>query len=635
MNNRESLSNRMFTRRVFFIGALQVSLLALLAGRLAQLQISQGARYQMLSDKNRINIKMLPPPRGQIVDRYGVPLAVNNQSFRVQITREQTDSMEKSLRNLQKFIQLDDKKIENVLAQAKKTSKFIPVEVKNNLTWEEVAKIEVNLPDLPGLSIGVGEVRSYPFGEASAHIIGYVGAAAKTEVSDDPILKLPGFKVGKTGIEKTYDKEMRGVAGAAEVEVNVVGREVRELSRNESRPGNRVILTIDGELQRIAQARLAKERSASAVIMDAKTGAVYALASHPSFDPNEFSRGISAAVWEEMLANPGLPLTNKAIAGQYPPASTFKMITGLAGLRAGKITPGRTVYCPGHYQFGDTRFHCWRKGGHGYVDFPTALERSCDTFFYEISTEVGIDAIAEMAREFGLGSKLGFDLSEETPGLVPDVNWKKAYLGQNWHPGETIVASIGQGYLLATPLQLANMTARLVNGGKAVKPWITAYVGERPGVDMQWPDMNIDSNHMAMVRTGMDRVVNNERGTAYGSRILEPETSMGGKTGTAQVRRITMAQRAAGVKNEDLPWKQRHHGLFVGYAPLHDPRYVCAVVVEHGVGGSTSAAPVAKELLIEVQRRNPAASMIKPEIAIKQAPVRKTPSVFGPFRPRD
>ena len=603
----------MFTRRAFFIGALQVSFLAVLGGRLAWLQIAQGARYRMLSDKNRINIKIISPVRGQVVDRFGVPLAVNNQNFRVLVVPEQTDSIEKSMRSLQNFITIDEKKIQGVLAQSKKTAKFVPLEIKDNLTWQEVATIEVNLPDLPGLFIDVGEVRSYPFGESTAHIIGYVGLPGKTEVTDDPALSLPGFKIGKTGIEKTFDSDMRGKAGSAEVEVNVVGREVRELSRQVSLPGRRVTLTIDGELQRFAQTRLEKEKSASAVVMDAHTGAVYALASHPSFDPNMFSRGISAAVWEELLANPAHPLTNKAIAGQYPPASTFKMITALAGLRAGKLTPDRTAYCPGHYEFGDSRFHCWKPGGHGTVDVVTALEKSCDVFFYELSTEIGIDLIADTAREFGLGKKLDFELSEERPGLVPDKNWKTAFLGKNWQAGETIVNSIGQGYLQATPLQLAVMTARLVNGGIAVKPWIAGYIGDRPGVNAVWPKMNINPEHLALIRRGMERVVNDPGGTAYGSRIEEKAWAMGGKTGTAQVKRITMQQRQQGIKNEDLPWQSRHHGLFVGYAPLNAPRYVCSVVVEHGVGGSSSAAPVAKDLLLEVQRRDPAKTPMQPE----------------------
>jgi penicillin-binding protein 2 len=606
--NKDPKTAHVFTRRAIFIGALQTCFLGVLGARLAWLQVSQGQRYKTLSDRNRINTRMLAPGRGQIVDRFGVPLAVNNQNFRVLVVPEQTEDLEGSLRALQKYVDLSEERIQSVLNDAKKSAKFVPLEVRQDLSWDEVATIEVNLPDLPGLEIDVGEIRSYPFGSATAHIIGYVGLATRTEVEEDRLLRLPGFRTGKTGVERSYDRDLRGTAGTAQVEVNVVGREIRELSRKPGGAGKRVTLTIDGELQRFTQERLAKERSASAVVMDVHSGAVYALASHPAFDPNVFTQGISAATWEELLADPGHPLTNKAIAGQYPPASTFKMLTALAGFRTGKISRHRRVFCPGHYEFGDTRFHCWSRGGHGSVNVEEALQKSCDVYFYETALEIGIDNIAQVAREFGLGDKLGFELLEERPGLVPDRAWKMAQMGDTWKPGETIVNSIGQGYLLATPLQLAVMTARLVNGGHAVKPWITSSVGEEERTALHWPKIDISEEHLAIIKNGMDMVVNQERGTAYGSRIHDPAMAMGGKTGTAQVRRITMEQRAQGVRNEDLPWKSRHHGLFVGYAPLQNPRYVCSVVVEHGVGGSTTAAPAARDILLEVQKRDPAVS---------------------------
>lgn len=610
---------KLFTRRAFVIGGMQASILAVLGGRLAYLQVSQGNRYKTLADRNRINLKMLAPARGQIVDRFGVPLAVNSQNFRVLVIPEQTSNLEKSLRSLQGVIDVEEKDITRAMKESKKLPKFAPIEIKDNLTWDQVAKIEVNLPDLPGLSTDVGEIRNYPFGAATSHLIGYVGAVDKSEIESDPILSLPGFKIGKTGIEKRFDTELRGQAGASEVEVNVIGREVRELKRIESGQGKRVTLSVDGELQRFAQARLATEQSASAVVMDAHTGAVYALASHPSFDPNDFTRGIPAELWEELLANPAHPLTNKAIAGQYPPASTFKMITALAGLSTGKIYPGRTVYCPGHYDLGSTRFHCWKKGGHGTVDVYRALQYSCDTYFYQIGSEAGIEKIAETARLFGLGEKTDFDLPQERSGLVPDKDWKRANMAEQWHPGETIVASIGQGYLLATPLQLATMTARLVNGGYAVKPWVTGYAGDVSHMKESWPKMNIPDDQLEIVKKGMELVVNDQRGTAYGSRIKEPGYEMAGKTGTAQVRRITKEQRRAGVKNEDLAWSSRHHALFVGYAPYTNPRYVAAVVVEHGVGGSKTAAPIVKDLLLEVQLRDPAKTPIKLEQSITRS----------------
>ena len=610
-------SNKIFSRRAFVIGGLQVCFLGALGVRLAWLQISQGQRYKTLSDKNRINTKMMAPSRGQIVDRFGVPLAVNAQNFRVLVVPEQTEDLEQALRQLQKLVPVEESRIERVLERAKKMASFVPLEVRDDLTWEEVAKIEVNLPELAGMSIDVGEIRSYPYGTSTAHVVGYVGLPSKGELTDDAVLTLPGFKIGKTGIEKKLDLELRGKPGAAQVEVNVVGREVRELGHQKSIPGNRAILSIDGELQRFVQKRLAKEVSASAAIMDVHTGEVYALASYPSFDPNMFTHGLSAAVWEELLADPGHPLTNKAVAGQYPPGSTFKMVTVLAGLQAGKITPGRTSYCSGHYTYGGDRFHCWKSTGHGTVNVIQALEQSCDVYFYEVATEIGIDKIAETARQLGLGKETGVGLLEENPGLVPDKTWKMGYHGSFWRPGETIISSIGQGYLQATPLQLAVMVSRLVNGGYAVEPWMTAYVGDRNQIRHEWPKMDISPSHLSLIRKGMDRVVNSEHGTAKGSRIDNKAYEFGGKTGTAQVKRITSEQRLSGAKNEDLPWKYRHHALFVGYAPVHNPRYACSVVVEHGVGGSSSAAPLARDLLLETQKRNPAGSIIGPDMNVK------------------
>lgn len=602
-----------FTRRALFVGALQIGALAILGGRLAWLQLAQGAKYKTLADKNRISMRILAPLRGQIVDRFGVPLAVNNQNYRVQIVPEQTDNLEQSLRALQKILNVDEETVQDVIKTSKKTPKFLPIEVKDNLNWDQVAKVELNLPDLPGLSIDVGKVRSYPFGTATAHVIGYVSAVNKAEIGNDPLLSLPGFNTGKTGIEKVYDLEMRGKPGASEIEVNVVGREVRELSTKPAVPGDRVILTLDAELQRFAQQRLEQERSASAVVMDVHTGAIYALASAPAFDPNNFTRGIPASVWEELLADIAHPLTNKAVAGQYPPGSTFKMVTALAGLETGAITPSTRVFCPGHYEFGDNKFHCWKKGGHGTVDVVEALSQSCDVFFYKCGLDIGIDKIAEAARRMGLGSKLGFELQEERPGLIPDKNWKLGYTGESWQQGETIVASIGQGYIQTTPLQLAIMTARLVNGGKAVEPWITGAVGDRPEHGSVWPDMKLDPKHLQIIQHGMYNVINDQRGTAYAARIKTPGMEFGGKTGTAQVRRITKQQRAEGVKNEDLPWQFRHHALFVGYAPVSAPKYVTAVVVEHGVGGSSAAAPLARDLLQLVQERDPAATPLRRE----------------------
>lgn len=604
--DRDTEREETFSRRAFIIGVGQAGLLTLLCGRLVWLQVAQGTRYKTLAENNRINVKIIAPSRGQIVDRFGVPLAVNNQNFRALIVPEQADNLEQSLRALSSHIDLKESDISKLLKQAKQSRSFAPLEISDRLTWDDVARVEVNLPDLPGVSIDEGEIRQYPFGDATAHIIGYVGRVAKSDqTEDDPLLSLPGFRVGKSGLEKFLDRDLRGRAGSSEMEVNVVGREVRELKKTVPTAGQRITLSLDAELQRYAQNRMVESKSASAIIMDAQTGAVYALASYPSFDPNHFTRGIPAEKWEELLADPTFPLTNKVLAGQYPPGSTFKMVTALAGLEQGTINAHNTVSCPGHYTYGDTKFHCWKPSGHGTMNVVTALRESCDTYFYKVSTDIGIDRIAAMARRLGLGDKTGLELTEERPGLMPDQQWKKSKMGQSWQAGETIVSSIGQGYILATPLQLAVMTARLVNGGYAVKPWLVSKIGDQAQHQSPWPSLGIKPKNLEIIKQGMDQVVGHERGTARGAQIPEEGFKMGGKTGTAQVKRITKQERAMGIKNETLAWKYRHHALFVGYAPVQAPRYVCCVVVEHGGGGSAVAAPIARDLLLMAQKRNP------------------------------
>lgn len=608
----ESQERKTFSRRAFVIGAAQASLLCVLGGRLAWLQVSQGERYKTLSDQNRIDTNLILPERGEIFDRYGVPLAVNKQNFRVLVIPEQAKDTESVVRSVKSLLNLSEDYIRDVLKEAGRTAKFIPVEITDNLSWQDVAKIEVHLPDLPGVSIDENKRRTYPFSEATAHLVGYVGAVSQADLDrdDNPLLRQPGFKVGKTGLEKQFENQLRGKSGTEHVEVNVIGREVRKLKNQESTHGERLNLTIDAQLQRFTQERLGQERSATAVVMDAHTGEVFALASSPAFDPNQFTSRLSAAVWEELLASIEHPLNNKAIAGQYPPGSTFKMITALAALEAGVMKPKSTAYCSGTYEYGADLFHCWKRSGHGWVDVIAALEQSCDTYFYKLATELGIDKIAEMARRFGLGETYDFELPGERGGLIPDKKWKLAKFGQRWQPGETIVASIGQGYVQSTPLQLAVMTSRLINGGYAVEPWIVMNEKnkKRRSSRKSWPKMNVNEKHMGLIKEGMDRAVSTEDGTAVASQIKIGGFEMGGKTGTSQVQRITMEQRRAGVRNEDLSWKQRHHALFVGYAPYDKPRYTCSVVVEHGIGGSRTAAPLARDLLLEVQKRAPSQS---------------------------
>ncbi len=609
MSDRDQDRARQFTRRALVLGAMQTGILGALAARLYYLQVVEADRYKVLADDNRITMRLLTPARGVITDRNGILLAVNQQNFRAVITAEQARDVPTVLSRLGNVLGLSEAEIRRVQREVQRRRRFVPVTVKENLSWEQVATVEVNAPELPGVSIEVGETRDYPYGSVTAHVLGYVGAVSEAEMRAErsPVMGLPGFRIGKSGVERMHDRALRGSAGASQLEVNAVGRVIREIARDEGKTGREVQLTLDIALQEFTQTRLTEEKSAAAVVMDAHTGAVYALCSSPSFDPNLFPNGISADSWLELTSDPTAPLTNKATTGQYAPGSTYKMIVALAALEAGLATRQTAVFCPGHMELGDHRFHCWKRGGHGTLDMIGALRESCDVYFYDLSRRLGIDRIHDMSLRFGLGQQTGIDLPGERPGLIPNRAWKQRRFNVPWQAGEDLVASIGQGYVLATPLQLAVMTARMVNGGTAVKPHVTRQVQDGPEEQTQWPSLGVSRASLDLVLAGMNAVTMDQRGTAYKMRVTERGLEYGGKTGTSQVRRITMAERDRGViRNEDKPWRERDHALFVGYAPIQSPRYVVSVIVEHGGGGSAVAAPIARDILLEAQRRNPA-----------------------------
>ena len=622
--NEDNERQRSFSRRALLLGGAQSLLLAGLAGRMYYLQVIESDRYKTLAEDNRINLRLLPPPRGRILDRFGLPLASNRQNFRVVLVREHAGDVERVLNALAQLITLNEHDYKRVLREISRKRSFVPVTVRENLTWDEVSRVEVNGPDLPGVTIEMGQIRDYPFADSMAHVLGYVAAVAERDLTGDPLLELPGFRIGKNGIEQKYDLSLRGNAGTSQIEVNAYGRVIRELSREEGKPGDELVLTLDGGLQTFAHQRLLGETSASAVVMDVENGDVLALASVPAYDPNAFNIGLTVKQWNDLINDPLHPLTNKAVAGLYAPGSTFKMVVALAALKAG-IRPDYQVFCPGFMTLGSSRFHCWKKHGHGRVDMHGGLQHSCDVYFYDISRKVGIDNIAAMANAFGLGDQVGIDLNGEKGGVIPTRDWKLANIGEAWQGGETLIASIGQGFVLTTPLQLATMAARLASGTQ-VTPRLTRGVraaAEPPeGQAVPAPlfaPLDVPLEHLKIVREGMDAVSNHPRGTAYGARIKEEGFELAGKTGTAQVRRISMAERAAGVtKNEQLPWRRRDHALFVAFAPVHKPRYACAVVVEHGGGGSAVAAPIARDLLLETQRRDPSGRRSLPIVATSQ-----------------
>ena len=596
-----------FSRRAAMLAGGKAVLISALVGRMYFLQVIESKRYKTLADENRVSYRLLAPLRGRIVDRLGVPIADNQQNYRVLLIPEQTEDIERTLLRLGSLIPITKSEKRYILREISRKRSFVPVTLRENLSWEDVARIEVNSPDLPGIMIDVGQSRFYPFAIETAHILGYVAAVSEEEVTGDPLLELPGFRIGKSGIEKVYDRVLRGTSGSLQVEVNAYGRVIRELERNEGQPGARLHLTIDTQLQKIASKKLNGE-SGSVVVMDIHSGEILAMVSTPGFDPNAFNKGLSTIEWNDLISNERSPLINKSISGHYAPGSTFKMVVALAALEKGVISSESEVFCSGDLKLGDATFHCWKKDGHGTTDLKKGIAQSCDVYFYEIAKRTGIERIAEMARRLGFGSRLGLDLPGEKSGLIPSNEWKKLVIGSPWQQGETLLAGIGQGYVLTTPLQLVVMIARLVNGGVAVVPHLTRDVIFENGIESRVKKVNDDLGltpaHLSLIRDAMNSVVNVPGGTAFNSRIKNPEFRMGGKTGTAQVRRISMQERETRVlKNKELPWKERDHALFVGFAPVDNPRYAISVVVEHGGGGSKVAAPIAKDVLELAQRR--------------------------------
>ncbi|MHA1536867.1 MAG: penicillin-binding protein 2 [Alphaproteobacteria bacterium] len=602
---------KLFSRRATILLGGQALLFSGLAWRLYDLQIANGKRFKMLADENRISTRLLPPPRGLILDRHGAEIASNRQEFRAVVVAERITDIGRTLDVLAEIIGFDKRERARILKELKRRRRFVPVAIRASLTWEQVARIEVNAPDLPGVRIEQGLSRLYPLGTATAHLLGYVAAVAESELTGDPLLQLPDFRIGKNGIERSYDLALRGWAGARQVEINAHGRIIRELSRRQSKPGNKVRLTVDAKLQKFAAKRIAKD-SGAVVVMDVHTGDILALVSSPGFDPSVFEHGIDRKLWRSLKANPKAPLTNKAIAGQYAPGSTFKMIVALAALEAKIITPAHSFFCPGYKFMGTAKFHCWRRNGHGTVNLHRAIKESCDVYFYEVANKVGVDRISAMARKLGLGGKLGLDIPGERPGFMPTTAWKKKAFKQRWYPGENLVAGIGQGYVLATPLQLAVMTARIANGGVAVKPRLARDDIAGRKIKDRKPkrvaSIGVSEPSLALIKQAMTAVVNEPGGTAYWLRGTKKGLAMAGKTGTSQVRRITRAERARGVlKNSQLPWARRDHALFVCYAPYDAPRYAIAVIIEHGGGGSRAAGPVGRDIMLETLKLLPPA----------------------------
>jgi penicillin-binding protein 2 len=578
-----------FSRRMAIAAGAQTAIGALLIGRLGWLAIAENQHYQLLSESNRVQLIIVPPRRGWIVDRNNKPIAINRSDFRIDIIPDQLENPEATLRSLQQLLDLSVDDIDRVVRELKQAKGYQPIEVAENVPFEKYAAVTVRLPELPGVNPMRGFSRYYPDGPAVGHLVGYVGAAsaAEYEKEKNPLLITPGFKICKEGLEKTLEPRLRGQPGGQRVELTARGKLVRELEPKPDRSGAPVRLAIDSDLQEFAARRLGEE-SGSCVLLDCHTGDILTMVSMPAYDPNSFSDGIGRTEWQMLSEDPRRPLLNKVLNALYPPGSTIKPMGALALLQHG-VDPTERVFCAGGYRLGNRFFRCL--GRHGSVDMHRAIAKSCNSYFYAMGHRVGYDNIAPMAKRLGLGQKFDLPVVSQSYGTVPNSEWKnrrfhetKGFLERpDWTASDTLNASIGQGFLIVNPLQLATMAGRIA-GGRDIQPRLL-------GLGKPAPMLGLDPKHLETVRSGMWEVVNGD-GTAGASRLQIPGVEMCGKTGTAQVRKIVGSQRG-----QSGDWKYRDHGLFVFFAPFDKPRYAGAVVIEHGMGGARAAAPVAKDVL--------------------------------------
>jgi penicillin-binding protein 2 len=585
-----------FTRRAMFVGGVQAAVGLTVAARMSYIAVADNEKYKMLAESNRVNLTIIPPRRGWFIDRYGKPIANNRSDFRVDIIPDRLVNKEATIATLADLLSLDSDEVDRINRELKTAQGFQPVQVADGLDYERFAAVSVRLPDLPGVSPRQGYSRYYPTGAAVGHLIGYVGTVSAEEYqkNKNPLLITPGFKVGKDGLEKTLEKSLQGQPGAKRTEVTARGKIVRELTTRPDIPGKPVQLTIDIDLHNYAARRLGLE-SGSVVIFDCLTGDILTMASMPCYDPNSFSDGIGRVEWKMLNSDDHIPMLNKALQGLYPPGSTLKPMAALALQKHG-VDPEERVSCPGGYRLGNRVFKCL--GRHGPMDMKSAIMKSCNTYFYSMAHRIGYDAIAPVARELGLGQEFELPFPSQRYGTVPDSAWKKRKYDQLWTASDTLNAVIGQGYIIASPFQLALMAARIASGLN-IQPEIVLKKRAAP------TPLSFPKEHLDIVREGMNLVVNGA-GTAVRSKLQLENVAMGGKTGTAQVRRIAGSQR--GQSGE---WKYRDHGLYVCFAPVDQPRYGAAVVIEHGMGGARAAAPIAKDVLTFLYDREQAMASLE------------------------
>lgn len=572
-----------FERRSVLIGTVQGGIGVLLAGRMAYLAIAENEKYRLESESNRVNLTLIPPRRGWILDRDGAPLASNRADFRVDIIPERLADPEGTIDRLGELLALEPTRIADIKTKVAEARGFQPIEVASGLDYEQFAAVSVRLPDLQGVVPQRGFSRFYPTASSVGHLIGYVGPASAEEFEKDPnpLLITPGYKIGKDGLEKQFEKELRGIPGARRVEVTAGGRIIRDLETRDDVQGNPIRLTIDGPLQDYAARRIGLE-SGSVVVMDCRTGDLLCMASMPSFDPNSFSDGIGSVEYGMLRDDERVPLRNKVLKGLYPPGSTVKPMVSMALMQAG-VDPEETVFCGGGLRVGNRVFGCWNRRGHGAVNMAKGIYQSCDVYFYAMAQRVGMDPIADMARRCGMGQEFPLPVTSQFYGTVPDPAWKMKKWGREWQTFDTVNATIGQGYMLSSPLQLAVMASRLATG-RHVMPRLTLDTKPKGFDNIDFPAEQVE-----YVRKAMSDVVNGP-GTAGRARLPIDGTLMAGKTGTAQVVSLSISNGKSG------PWRYRDHGLFIFFAPYDNPRYAGAVVIEHG-GGSGAAYPIARDVM--------------------------------------
>ncbi len=585
--NRDIEEYKGFQRRVLILGFGKAILSSLIIGKLYYLQILNKSKFGKLSEDNRTKIKILYPERGIIFDQNNKKIAENRIDYQLSILKEKKSLINQEIFKLQKILYITEDDLLQLKKNIKRNTLDDFITIKKNLTWEELEIFEYFSHKFPFMSITKEKVRSYDNNYAFSHVIGYVGYNSSIKNKK----KSPDLKIGKTGIEKIYNKILIGKEGWQKIESNSSGTIVRKLDNLKSKSGENLRTYLNSDIQEYNY-DLLKKMNGSMVLIDCKTGGVISMLSSPSFDINQFSYGIKNDSWKVYQNDPNKPLLNKSISGLYAPGSTFKLIVALFALQNDKFKPSQKYFCSGFTELGNHKFHCWKRKGHGYVDLRQAIKESCDCYFYNLANDVNIDTLAILAKKFSIGNKTNIDLPNESSGLMPTVQWKRKNKNDSWHLGETYNAVIGQGFTLSTPLQLAIMTARIACG-KNIYPRI-----KYDNIRINFSDLEIDNNSLAFIRDSMFSVVNEYKGTAFSSRLKNKKYKMAGKTGTSQVRRISLAERESGVlENKELPYKLRDHSIFTGFAPFEDPRFAISIILEHEGSGSKVAAPMARDIL--------------------------------------